>query len=156
MGADVHTVGQSAHHEHLGAPLAQFGHEAAYEVLSVDGASARAYDTHHTACVEVGRAFVVEHQGCVVTLLEALRVVVIGQGEDTDAVFPGIRLLGLGLLQPGSDALEGFHHAGSGIGHTVGQILAVLHDVGGVSHGIVEVACLGQVEELLARQCHGA
>ena len=54
VGVYVHSVGQTADHEHPWAPLAQVGYELSYNVLPIHGTVARAYDGHNLGLVEVG------------------------------------------------------------------------------------------------------
>ena len=70
MGADIHAVGKAAYDEHVGAYLPQVVAEAAYEVLTVGCAVARADDAQDACAVEVGGAFVEQHERRVVALTQ--------------------------------------------------------------------------------------
>ena len=59
MGTDVHSVGQSAHDQHVGTQLSQFAHEVAYQVLSVGGALPCPHDVNHLRRIQVGGTFII-------------------------------------------------------------------------------------------------
>ena len=72
---DVNTVSQSTDDERIGHELVEVAYKGADDVFAVARAVARTYDVDDVALVEVSVAFVEKHQGCVRSLLEALRIV---------------------------------------------------------------------------------
>ena len=87
VGTDVHTVGQSAHHEHalhlLGQPLQQLGHHG----TSVVGDAARAHHAERVAGVARHMSLHEELRRGILTVGQQLRIVGIGQGEYAHPVF---------------------------------------------------------------------
>ena len=81
MRMDIHAVGHSTYDEHPWASSPQVVDELMDEILSVGGAMPCSHYIDHPLLVQVGRAFVEQHQWCIVALFESLRVATVVQGD---------------------------------------------------------------------------
>ncbi len=77
MRHDVHAIGQAAHDQDTRRELLQVGDEAADEVFAVRSAVAGSHDVDDSLLVEVGVAFVEEHERGIIAILESLRIAVV-------------------------------------------------------------------------------
>lgn len=88
VGVNVDTVGESAHDEGIGESFGQFGAAAFAVGFAVGGDAPRAHDRHDVACIEIGRAAIVDDGRGVGAFGESARIVVGAEGEGADVVAP--------------------------------------------------------------------
>ena len=74
VSMDVDAVSQSTHYQHVGKQGAEFLHETLAEAFAVVGGIACAYDAQDVTAVQIGRAFVEQHERGIGTFAEAGRV----------------------------------------------------------------------------------
>ena len=86
MSVDVHTIGQPAHHEHVGEEAPEVGTEVLAEVFAVGRDASRAHHRQHVLRIEVGVAAIEHHGRSIGTFGQALRIVRVVQAERTDVV----------------------------------------------------------------------
>ena len=155
VGTDVYAVSQSAHDEHARTQLSQVGDKAAYDVLSVDRAAARAHDVDDALLVEVGIALVVEHQRRVGAVVESLRIVAAAIAEHPYAMLHGPRILYLGTMGGVAAVAESLYQPGRGVGHQLAYVGAMLHDGRGRPCSAQEVEHARHVVETYAGEGDG-
>ena len=140
VGTDVDAVGQSADDEHLGAQLPQVGDEAAHQVLPVGGAVARAHDVDDARLVQVGIAFIIEHEGRVGhTRAAAADSRLVVEGQRLDVVLVDELHLGSCPFQGVVPVLQRLDKTRGAVGHDVADVVAVLIDGTGAAQRLVEL-----------------
>ena len=88
VGVNVDTVGESAHDEGIGESFGEFGTAAFAVGFAVGGDAPRTHDRHDVACIEIGRAAIVDDGGGIGTFGQAPGIVVGAKGEGADVVAP--------------------------------------------------------------------
>ena len=86
---DVDAVSQPAHYQHVGNQGAEFLHETLAEAFAVVGGIACAYDAQDVTAVQVGRAFVEQHERAIGTFAEAGKDSFVVFGQALNLVFLG-------------------------------------------------------------------
>ena len=133
VGMDVDAIRQTAHNEYIGASQVQFLDEPADQILPVDGAFAGAYNIDDTPGIEVGRAFIIEHQWRIVALAQPLGVTVVGRSEHLNAV----ALVVLQLFRSSAEGIvevaETLFQLGWGIGDDILDMVSMVDDGGGTA-----------------------
>ena len=72
MGVDIHSIGQTAHHQSIGAQGMQVSHEGGTQVLAILCDVACAHHRYHMRCIEVCLPFVIEYDGSIGAFLQSL------------------------------------------------------------------------------------
>ena len=88
VGVDVDPIGESAHDEGIGEGFGQFGTAAFAVGFAVGSDAPCAHDGHDVACIEIGRAAIVDDGGGIGTFGQAPGIVVGAEGEGADVVAP--------------------------------------------------------------------
>ena len=125
---DVYAIGQAAHDEHTGGELLQVGDEAADEVFAVRGAVAGSDDVDDPLLVEVGVAFIEEHQRGVVAILESLGIAVVVHRYRLYAVSDVVFQFYFCAFARLVAVLEGVHKLIRGIWEEASDVVSMLHD----------------------------
>ena len=86
VSVDVDPIGESAHDEGIGQGFGQFGTAAFAVGFAVGGDAPRAHDRHDVACIEIGRAAIVDDGGGVWAFGKSARIVSSAEGEGADVV----------------------------------------------------------------------
>ena len=89
VSVNVNAVSQSAHHDRVGYHGVQVPDESPYQVFTIACAVASAHDVYNVARVEVGRAFVEQHQRRVWGFFHPVGIAVIVEAQGLHAVVVG-------------------------------------------------------------------
>ena len=125
MGADIYTISQTAHNQHIVAHLVQLADKPVRDILPVSGDVARAYDTDDFLLVQVGITLIVQHQRRIGALQHALGVVVVEWRNSAYLVLLHILQLVFGPFHRVAPVLQGGNQAWRAIRYQVGHLVAV-------------------------------
>ena len=129
MCSDVHTVSQSAHHEHtIAAYLAQTVDEVPHDILPVDSAMARTHDVDDAYLVEVCRPFIIKDERSVGAFGESLGVCVVTPAENSHPVLLCPLVFLFGTVDMRLAVAYAFHQFWGGIGYDLTHVFAVVDD----------------------------
>ena len=136
---DVDAVSQPAHYQHVGNQGAEFLHETLAETFAVVGGIACAYDAQDVPAVQVGRAFVEQHERGIGTFAEAGRVGFVVFGQALNLVLLGKRELGFAQTEY-IRMLKGGGYFRSDSGKKSRQLAGVFEKHGRTSGSLNQVA----------------
>lgn len=139
VGMDVDAVSQPAHYQHVGNQGAEFLHETLAEDFAVVGGIACAYDAQDVTVVQVGRAFVEQHERAIGTFAEAGRVGFVVFGQALNLVLLGKRELGFAQTEY-FRMLKGGGYFRSDSGKKSRQLAGVFEKHGRTSGSLNQVA----------------
>ena len=139
MGMDVDAVSQPAYYQHVGNQGAEFLHETLAEAFAVVGGIACAYDAQDVTAVQVGRAFVEQHERGIGTFAEAGRVGFVVFGQALNLVLLGKRELGFAQAEYFC-VLKGSGYFRSDSGKKGRQLAGVFEKHGRTSGSLNQVA----------------
>ena len=139
VGVNVNAVGQSAHNQRVGQQSAELLHKPLAERFAVIGGVAGTHDAQDMAAVQVGRAFVEQHEWGVGTFAEAGRVGLVVFGQALNLVLLCKRQFGFADAEY-FGMLEGGGYLGRQAGDEGWQFAGMLKKHGGTSGSLNQVA----------------
>ena len=155
MRTDVDAVGQSAEDEDLRTEVAEVADKGLDKVPSVVRTPPRANDVYGVARVEVGSSEIIQHQWCVGTLPQSLRIADIRYVDGGYIMFPVVLHLLLGTCQCDIGIGQTLNQIARGIGYNLLYISAMRHDRRCRTEPFVELSHPRRMETVHACERHG-
>ena len=134
MSHDIHTISQAAHYQDTRGELLQVGDKAADEVFAVRGAVAGSHDVDDSLLVEVGVAFIEEHERRIIAILESLRITFVVHRYRFYTISYVVFQFFFGAFSGLVAVLDSVHEFIRGIGEDVSKVILMLQDERGGAH----------------------
>jgi len=134
MSHDIHTISQAAHYQDTRRQLLQIRNEAADKVFAVRSAVAGSHDVDDSLLVEVGVAFIEEHERRIIAILESLRITFIVHRYRFDTISYVVFQFFFGAFSGLVAVLDSVHEFIRGIGQDVSEVVLMLQDERGGAH----------------------
>ena len=154
MCIDIHAIRQTAHHEGIGIDFLQIGNETATDVLTHRRDFARAHHVDDTLCVQISVSQIIEDQRSIGAFFQQEGIIVVVEGKASNVTLPRKFHFSFGISDGFIHIAQHFNEFFVCLGNHITNILPMLKDRRGTSHGVVEQTCIHQTESRNARQCH--